>query len=94
MDKLSTTQFLILLSVNIIALMLIGNHYFNIPVRVDTKVETKDIVHEKEKIVNKCDKTTVYTQLLTAITDACAKGNKSLAKFSIDDTDRPKFECQ
>lgn len=94
MDKLTTTQFLILLSVNIIALIVIGNHYFSLPVRVDTKMETKEIVKEHEKIVNKCDTTTVYTQLLTAVTDACAKSNKGLTKFSIDSTDRPKFECQ
>jgi hypothetical protein len=71
--------------------MIVGNHYYSIPFRTKTDIQTK--IQYKDRVVNKCENSDIYVSFMKTSSEVCREGSKSLTNFSVDDRNRPKFQC-
>ncbi len=91
----TTTQFLIILAVNLIFLMLVGAHYFSETVRTVKDTQTVTNTVYKDRVVQKCDATENMMTLMQKASNICKDtGTRSLAGFQIDNTGKPVFKCE
>ncbi len=91
----TTTQFLLILAVNVVFLLLIGSHYLSETVRtVHDQVTVTNTVY-KDRTVQHCDATDSMMNLMQKAGQICEDNTTNrIASFHIDDKGNPVFDCK
>lgn len=107
--KFTTTQFLLVLSMNVCFLIVLGAHYFSETVRTVTVEKDVPVIKYQKQIVKDCtntitktvtqqvcNSTNSYDSMMQTASQICHNNNNNpnLTDFSVDNNNRPQFKCE